>query len=206
MSNKKYSAIVFDLGNVLIPFDYNLFINRLNNIKPDLGKDFMDFYVKNYHIHRSFEKGNIERKDFIAKMLEVCGNRIDELTFCKYFSEIFSINEDTVSLLPVLKKNYKLFLLSNTNSIHKEFGYGHYDFLKYFDKLFLSHEVGAIKPEVEFYKAVENYSGIPGNELIFIDDIENYAQGAKNLGWDAITFQSYSQLIEQFDERGIIYK
>ncbi len=205
MSKRKYSAIVFDLGNVLIPFDYDFLINKLNKIKPNLGKNFIEFYKQNYHIHRSFEKGNLERKDFIAKMLEVCEDRLDEITFCNYFSEIFSVNNDVVGLLPKLKQNYKLFLLSNTNPIHKEFGYGHFEFLKLFDKMFLSHEVGVIKPEPEFYKAVENYSGISSEELIFIDDIEDYAEGAKKLGWDAITFQNYSQLTNEFNKREIIY-
>jgi len=57
---------------------------------------------------------------------------------------------DVVALLPEIKKNYKLYLVSNTNSIHQKYGYQHYEFLKIFDKLFLSHEVGFVKPEKKF--------------------------------------------------------
>ena len=61
-------------------------------------------YKNNYHIHRDFEKGKISEKDFIAQMLEYLEHCIDEETFCKYWSDIFSFNDDVIALLPVLKK------------------------------------------------------------------------------------------------------
>ena len=204
MIKRKYSAIVFDLGQVLIPFDYQIFINSLNQHKPGLGESFIKIYKDNYHIHRDFEKGKISEDEFIALMLQWSENYITAEEFCKYWSDIFSLNEDVISLLPKLKNDYKLFLLSNTNSIHKKYGYEHYDFLKQFDKLFLSHEVGFIKPEKEIYKFVENYSDIPSEELIFIDDIEEYVEGAKISGWDGIQFKGYDNLVEEFKIRNIL--
>lgn len=204
MIKRKYSAIVFDLGQVLIPFDYQIFINSLNQHKPGLGESFIKIYKDNYNIHRDFEKGKISEDEFIALMLQWSENRINSEEFCKYWSNIFSLNEDVISLLPKLKTNYKLYLLSNTNSIHKKYGYQHHDFLKEFDKLFLSHEVGFIKPEKEIYKIVENYSGFPSEELIFIDDIEEYVEGAKILGWDGIQFKGYDNLVEELKIRNIL--
>ncbi|MCX6152171.1 MAG: HAD family phosphatase [Ignavibacteriales bacterium] len=199
----KYSVVVFDLGNVLIPFDYSIMIARLDAIKPDLGKRFTQFYKDNYHIHRSFEKGEINEKDFLSKMNVACEGAVDEITFCKIFSEIFTLNQDVISLLPKLKMNYKLVLLSNTNSIHREFGYKQYEFFKHFDKLFLSHEVGAIKPEPEIYKAVERFTQVPSAEHIFIDDVKEYVDGAKAIGWDGIQFQNYNQLVTELKKRNI---
>ena len=57
----KYSVIVFDLGNVLIPFDYTKPIQYFNNLKPGLGDRFAVLYKNNYHVHREFEKGAITR-------------------------------------------------------------------------------------------------------------------------------------------------
>lgn len=201
---RKYSAIVFDLGQVLIPFDYQIFINSLNRHKAGLGESFIKLYKENYHIHRDFEKGKISEDDFINLMIHWAENQITSEEFCKYWSEIFTLNEDVISLLPKLNKKYKLYLLSNTNSIHKKYGYEHYDFLKEFDKLFLSHEIGYIKPEKEIYEYVENYSKLPSNELIFIDDIEEYVEGAKNLGWDGINFSNYNNLVNELKNRNIL--
>jgi putative hydrolase of the HAD superfamily len=204
MSFRKFSAIVFDLGNVLIPFDYTPAINKLNKIQSGLGDKFAEFYKSNYFIHRGFEKGSIPEKSFINKLLEVVDHNIDKETFCKIFSDIFTVDENVVSLLPVLKKNYKLFLLSNTNSIHQKYGWQKYEFLKYFDKLILSHEVQSIKPEEKIYREVEKVSGLQSADHFYIDDIQEYVDAAKKIGWDAVQFVDYHRLVGDLKERKIL--
>lgn len=204
MRQQKYSAIVFDLGNVLIPFDYTIAINKLNQIEQGLGDRFFDHYKSNYSLHREFEKGRVPESDFINKMLEVVNHKIDADTFCRFYADIFSLNTDVISLLPILKKNYKLFLLSNTDSIHKKYGWEKHEFLKYFDKLILSFEVSSVKPEEKIYRAVEKASGLASEEHLFIDDIQEYVDGAKNIGWDAIRFEGYDKLINDLKERKIL--
>jgi glucose-1-phosphatase len=204
MIKRKFSAVVFDLGQVLLRFDYKHFVEKVNRHKAGIGKQFLELYKKNYDIHRDFEKGLISEKDFISKMLEYLEHVIDEETFCNYWSDIFSPNEDVIALLPELKKNYKLYLISNTNSIHKKYGYQDYEFLKLFDKIILSHEVKFIKPEEEIYREVENFSGFPSEEHIFIDDILEYVDAAKSIGWDAIQFISYDDLVNNLKIKSII--
>ncbi len=191
-------AIVFDLGNVLIPFDYNIIITRLNKIDDGLGKRFYNLYQLNYHLHREYEKFEISTEDFLNKMLEFCEHKVDEETFCKIYSEIFTINTKLTELLPILKQNYKLYLLSNTNFIHQKYGYGNYSFFNHFDKLFLSFEVKAIKPEPQIYNAVTNFSGLQPNQHLFIDDVLEYVEGAKNVGWNAVRFIDNEQLLKDF--------
>lgn len=204
MSSSRYSAIVFDLGNVLIPFDYNNALNKLNEIEKNLGYRFIEFYNSNYHLHRNFEKGILSESDFISKMLKAVDNKIDSETFCRLFSDIFTLNEEVVSLLPVLKKDYKIFLLSNTNSIHQKYGWQKYEFLKYFDKMILSHEVRSIKPEEQIYREVEKASDFPSAEHFYIDDIQEYVNAAKNIGWDAVQFVDYKKLLIDFKTKDII--
>ena len=205
MSERKFSAIVFDLGNVLIPFDYSKAINKLNEVENGLGNRFYDFFKSNYNLHREFEIGKISEKEFINKILSIVDHKIDEKTFCKYYADIFSLNEDLISLLPTMKKNYKLFLLSNTDSIHKKYGWEKYDFLKYFDKLILSFEVGAVKPDEKIFREVEKASELPSSEHFFIDDIQEYVEGAKNVGWDAVQFIDYQKLMNDLRERKISF-
>jgi glucose-1-phosphatase len=201
---QKYSAIVFDLGKVLIPFDYSPAINKLNQIERGLGNRFIEFYKSNYHFHRDFERGNISENEFISKMLEVVDHKIDAETFKKYYADIFSVDEDVISLLPILKNNYKLFLLSNTDSIHQKYGWQKYEFLKYFDKLILSHEVHSVKPEEKIYRAVEEASGFSSEEHFYIDDIQEYVDAAIKLGWDAVQFVDFKKLKHDLRVRNII--
>lgn len=204
MIKRKYSAIVFDLGQVLVRFDYKHFVEKVNRHKAGIGEQYLELYKNNYYIHRDFEKGMISEKDFIASMLKYLEYAIDEETFCKYWSDIFSFNHEVIALLPELKKHYKLYLLSNTNSIHKRYGYQDYEFLKLFDQLFLSHEVGFIKPEKEIYHAIEIASGFLPEEYLFIDDILEYVDAAKSLGWDGIQFIGYDDLVNNLKIRNIL--
>ena len=137
-------------------------------------------------------------------MLTVLEHKVDKEKFCNDFSRIFTVNENVAALLPELKKKYMLVLLSNTNSVHENYGWKDYYFLKYFDKLILSYKVNAVKPEQKIYKAVEAFTYKSPAEHIFIDDIAEYAEGAKNTGWDAVQFTGYEKLVNDLSERNIL--
>jgi glucose-1-phosphatase len=201
---RKYSAVVFDLGMVLVPFDYKIMVKRLDEVEPGLGNHFIESYRNNYNIHRDFERGEIRNDDFVDMMLKVIEYKVDEETFKKFYSEIFTFNQNVIDLLPVIKKNYRLFLLSNTNAIHHQYGWKDFPFLQHFEKLILSHEVGAVKPEEKIYRAVEAASGLPSEEHIFIDDIKEYAEAAIKLGWGGIQFTGYNDLVASLQSRGIL--
>ncbi|MCF8243212.1 MAG: HAD family phosphatase [Melioribacteraceae bacterium] len=202
---KNYSVIVFDLGNVLIPFDYSKMINKLNDIADGLGDHFEKLYRDNYEAgHRKFERWQITNDQFLDLMMEWTKNNITREEFCHIYSDIFEVNKEVSSLLPQLKEKYQLVLLSNTNDIHKKYGWEKYDFLKHFDKLILSHEIGAVKPEEKIYKAVEQFTQKPADEHIFIDDIKEYVDAAKNLNWDGIQFTGYDNLVAELQLRNIL--
>ena len=174
MLDKRYSVIVFDLGMVLLPYNYNIALERLEKINSGFGVNYLNHYKTNKE------------------------------TFKKIYSEIFTVNEDVAALLPELKKNYTLLLLSNTNSIHREYGWKNYKFLQYFDKLILSYEVNAVKPEEKIYRAVEKSSERPPHSHIFIDDVKEYAEAAIKCGWGGIQFTGYEKLVNELKNRKIL--
>jgi glucose-1-phosphatase len=200
---RKYSVIVFDLGNVLLPFDYNVVINGFDQVKTGLGSKFANYYKNNYEVHRKFERGEYTVDDFTEIMLDVLDHEVSKESFYDIYSNIFTVNERLVSVLPALKRNYQLVLLSNTNAIHKKYGWGNYEFLKYFDELVLSHEVGAVKPDARIYRAVEAFTQKPHQEHFYTDDILEYISAAHKLGWDAVQFVGNEGLFGEFDKREI---
>lgn len=204
MIPKSYSVIVFDLGNVLINFDYNISIRKLNSIEPILGDKFYNYYKINYHIHRLFEKGLLTEEKFLKTMLTNLGRKVEAEDFCRIYSEIFTPNHEVISLLPALKKKYKLILLSNTDSLHKKYGWERYEFLSLFDHKVLSFEVGSVKPEEKIYRSAEAFSKAPSSEHLYIDDISEYVEAAKKIGWDAIQFLNYTQLIDELKVRNVL--
>ncbi len=196
-------AIVFDLGMVLIPFNYEMARNRLNLLKPGAGDRVMDYVKENYQLFRAFEAGKMTEDEYIPMLMraaEVEGV-VSREKFCYIYSEIFSINYDVAELLELLSKKYRVFLLSNTNPVHRKYGYENFKFFKHFEKLFYSDEVGAVKPEEAIYRAVEAYSDLKPEQHLFIDDINDYAEGARRCGWHAIQFFNYKQLVEELKEK-----
>ena len=198
------SVIVFDLGNVLLPFNYQKAVDKLERVEKGLGINFLKFYNDNYHYHRAFERGDLPEEEFIGIMLSALKDKIDKKTFCEYYSNVFSENKEVVDLLPVLKKSYTLVLLSNTNIIHYNFGWKNYDFLKYFDKMILSYEARALKPEEKIYRSVESFTGKDSSRHFFIDDIQEYVDAARALGWSGVQFKEYRNLLIELINRGIL--
>jgi glucose-1-phosphatase len=204
MSDRKYSVIVSDLGNVILPFNYETAVNKLEVIENGLGQKFLAYLKSNYELHRKNERGDITSGEFIRIMVRALDYKISEEEFCNIYSKIFVVNEPLVLLLAELHKKYTLVLLSNTNKIHRDYGWGDLPFLKYFDKLILSYEVHAVKPEPEIYKAVEAFTKIPPENHLFIDDIAEYAEAAKKMGWDAIQYINFKKLEMELTKRKIL--
>ena len=201
---QKYSTLVFDLGNVLIPFHHDWWIKNFNKIENGLGDQFYTHVRNNLHVHTDYEKGEYTDEEFIKINLEWLDNKVSESDFIKIYSEIFTFNQNVIDLLPVLKENYSLILLSNTNSLHEKYGWGDYSFVKYFDYQILSHEIGVMKPNPGIYKAAEALSTNLSESHIFIDDVFENVEGAINIGWDGIHFTGYENLVEKFKLRNIL--
>jgi putative hydrolase of the HAD superfamily len=204
MSDRKYPVIVSDLGNVILPFDYQTAVNKLELIEKGLGNKFLTYLKSNYQLHKKNERGDITSGEFIRIMIRALDYKVSQEEFCNIYSKIFVVNEPLVSLLAELHKKYTLILLSNTNKIHRDYGWGDLPFVKYFDKLILSYEVHAVKPEPEIYKAVEAFTKIPPENHLFIDDIAEYAEAAKKMGWDAIQYINFKQLEMELTKRKIL--
>ena len=200
----KFSVVVFDLGNVLLPFDYQRAVEKLDKVEKGLGEYFLDFYNTNYEYHRAFERGDMSEDEFTRLMLSALGHKIDKETFCRLYSDIFTENKEVVNLLPKLKKSYTLVMLSNTNIIHYKYGWKNCSFINLFDKLVVSYEAGANKPEEKIYRTVESFTGENSEKHFFIDDIAEYVDAALKLGWGGVQYKGYKDLLTELINRGIL--
>ncbi len=200
----KFSTIVFDLGNVLLPFNYQRAVEKLEDIEKGLGEHFINFYNNNYEFHRAFERGDMPEEEFIEIMLSSLDHKIDKESFCRLYSDIFTVNKEVVDLLPKLKKNFTLVMLSNTNIIHYKYGWQTCKFIGEFDKVVVSYKVGAIKPEEKIYRIVESLTGENSGSHFFIDDIAEYVNAARNLGWGGVQFIGYKNLLTELINEGIL--
>lgn len=105
-----------------------------------------------------------------------------------------SIN-GTVELMKRLKKaGYPVYGLSNWSSETFPLVREKYEFFSLLDDIILSGEVGAIKPEPEFFEIALRRIGKPAYECLFIDDAPANVEQARKMGFATVLFESPAQL------------
>lgn len=178
--------IIFDLGGVLIDVDQTKTFSYLNQItKTEIKiEEFLNSILETEIL---FEKGQILPNDFRNKVRELANVNLSDENIDKAFnSMILGIPDKRLELLKELKKNYKIFVLSNTNAIHFDyFSVQNYWHEEFFDKCYFSHILGMRKPQKEIYEHVIKEQNIKVDETIFIDDRFYNVEAALSLGLKA---------------------
>ncbi len=201
-----HKAILFDLGRVLVHFDFRRGYRELEGLCPYTAAEIPQRLSQTGLVER-FETGKMERREFVEEISRILELRVDYDRFCQIWSCIFTHELLPESMLQGLARRYRMVLLSNTNALHFEMlrgAYGH--LLRHFDELVLSYEVGAMKPRPEIFQAaVAGAQCLPG-ECFFTDDIAAYVEGARSMGIDAVQFESREQLEGEMRARGILWE
>jgi len=197
-------VVVFDLGKVLLDFDYNIAAGKIaarGRISPDEVKRLIDQSPLLF----SYETGRMTKEQFFSEVCAVtgfCGN-LDE--FSRYFGDIFVPIEPMVALHAELRRRgVPTFVFSNTN----ELAVGHvrrsFPFFNEFDGYILSYEHGAMKPEQKIYGVVERMTGTSGQRILYLDDrFENVEAGTKR-GWQVIQHETPEKSRAVFRELNLL--
>jgi len=199
-----YKAIIFDLGKVLIHFDFKRGYRALEGLCPYPAAEIPKRIATTNLVER-FETGLVEPHDFVTQFSRLLRLDVDYDRFCRIWSSIFSDTLVPESMLQGLAARYRLLLLSNTNAIHFEMIRASYPLLRHFHDLILSYEVKAMKPRPEIYRAALERAGCRPEECFYTDDIAGYVEAARRFGIDAVQFQSAEQLQGELTARGIVW-
>jgi glucose-1-phosphatase len=197
--------IIFDFGGVI----YNIDLNRARKAFLKIGiKDFEQLHKRTSQndIFEKFETDLIsvkEFKDIFSVMTKM--NVSDNEMMDAWNSILVGFDENRLKLLEGLKRNYKIFLLSNTNRIHYDFFLKQFQNLtkyKSFDGLFVksffSFDIRKRKPDKDAYQHVISNMNLVPEETLFIDDSLQNIEPAKNLGIKAWHLQG--ELMNLFEE------
>jgi len=182
--------IIFDFGGVIMdinPAKTQQEFTRLSCMyvfKPKSVQDFQELVDR-------FEKGLIDSKQFRDETREILAlKKIDDKLFDAAWNMLLlDIPPQRMALLDALSTRYKLYLLSNTNLIHYQ-SFSAYIQQKFknkkledfFEKTYLSFNMGARKPDPAIYKAMIDDSWMVPAKSLFIDDTEANVKAAVALG------------------------
>jgi putative hydrolase of the HAD superfamily len=196
-------AVIFDLGNVLVPFDFKRAYARLAPLISCQPAE-IPARLRSTDLVQRFETGLIEPPDFVSELGALLGFEMSYLEFCDLWSSVFMV-EPLVpeSLIASLARTYRLVVLSNTNAIHFPMLRANYSILSHFHAFVLSYEVGAAKPAPQIYQEAIRQAGCAPAECFFTDDIPLYVEAARQQGMDAVQFQSAAQIEQELRQRGV---
>jgi len=195
-------AIVFDLGNVLLAFDETRAVKRLA-ARTGKTPQQIDEYARGTSHVTELALGKVTKQRFfhtVARDLAFDGAYGE---FALIWSEIFTPIEPMIALAESLKNRLPRLILSNTNAIHMDYVFEHYQFLQDFDAHVLSHEVGLLKPDPAIYRHALRTSGLTASRTVFIDDISANAEAARQAGMQAIHFQTSDQARAELTKLGV---
>lgn len=177
----KIQAVIFDIGNVLLTFDYFIAERAL---LAHTGRDTAPS-IEDLHPHRmDHETGRSTREEFIRIVREAFAHDGPEDHFMEMWTRIFEVNTPMVEWARSLHGKTPLYLLSNIGCIHHDHIFEEYDF---FQKLFrdgiYSYKAGVMKPERRIFELARTQFGVDPSRTLYIDDLEENVRGAESVGF-----------------------
>jgi FMN phosphatase YigB (HAD superfamily) len=201
--NRMIKTIIFDLGKVIVPFDFQRGYDRMAPLCRYSPAEIPE-RLRGCDLVTRFEEGKIEPDAFVRELSAILELDASYEDFCGIWSSIFL--PDTLiqeELLAALRERYRLLLLSNTNAIHFEMVRRTYPLLQRFHHHVVSYKVGALKPSPVIYAEAIKHADCDPSECFFTDDIAAYVEGARQAGIDAVQFESQAQIERELRLRGV---
>jgi putative hydrolase of the HAD superfamily len=187
-------GVIFDFGNVIAAFDVGKFLRRLEGWS-GTGAETLRERIYGSGLHSLYERGEISSGDFYREICRISGASVPEEEFAQGFTDIFTPLESTQRLIRDLRGRYRLGLLSNTNEWHFERHIRNVPVYPLFDAVTLSYEVRALKPSPEIYRDALRKLSLAPEACVFIDDIQEYADGASAVGIRGIRYEGHDALL-----------
>ena len=195
-------AIIFDLGNVLLFFDWEIAANRLC-ARTGRSRHELDHFVMTTPFVDQLSRGEMSSQRFFEIVVRDTGFDGDFAEFARIWSDIFTPNEPMIALARRLKGRVTRLILSNTNAIHMDYVFGKFPIVRELEGLVLSYEVGLLKPDPRIYELALQRFGLRAGRTVFIDDIPTNVEGAQAAGLHGIHYQNPDQVRLELTKLGI---
>lgn len=201
---KTPSVVVFDLGKVLVDFDYNIAVNRIAARCNGHNCDLWKMVTPDARLLIDFETGNLTTEQFFSEVQKTAGYAGQLAEFCTSFADIFSPIEPMIEFNERLRRRgIPTYIFSNTNPLAADHIRKQFPFFNNFTDYILSYEHRSMKPDARIYEVIEEKTGKRGPDILYIDDRqENIDAGAKR-GWQTILQETPEKTLSQAAKLGL---
>ena len=183
---KMPEAAIFDIGNVLVLFDYMKAANRLVEKN---GLDALPNPACIIAANHEFELGRITRGQFLAAVRPEFQDTGGEEEFVEIWENIFEENTRMTAFARRLSEKVPVFLISNIGEIHHRFLFAKYDVFSIFRDRIFSYEAGLMKPDPAVFQLAISRFGVNPAATAYIDDIEENCAAARAAGFIGLHYE-----------------
>ena len=182
--------LLLDLGAVLIDIDFA----RVADSFQRLGvTDFQRRYsqLQADTLFADLETGHVSETEFYSRMARESGLPLEPAAIRDAWNSILlDFRHTSLDWVMQQRKQYRVYLLSNTNAIHlacmnekirRETKYNELDL--YFDRAYFSHRIGWRKPGRDAFDFVVQDAGLRADETLFVDDTLPNIETARAMGF-----------------------
>ena len=202
MVQSSIEVILFDLGNVILPFSHYQIAEKLSYFSQ--RKEFQDpqrifSYLFDFEKGsvNGYEVGKVSSIQFFKSLKEYLHLSLSFEEFIPIWNDIFTEDQEVSEIIRSLKGKKRLGLISNTNPLHFDYILSKFSVIHIFDKWILSHEVGFKKPDVHIFQKAMEWASVEPRKILLIDDMKKHVEVAVSLGMQGIHFISAQQLKEE---------
>ncbi|MHC4871672.1 MAG: HAD family hydrolase [Planctomycetota bacterium] len=198
-SGTEIKAVIFDLGKVLVDFDWNIAVQRISP-HTSLNEDEIIPRVTETDFVKLYEEGVIDCDDFALEIIQLLNADISIEEFVSFWSDIFIRRPEMENLFSRVKEKYPVAILSDTSPMHWNYISRNVPAIAHPDALILSYEVGTHKPDQKIYQQALNELNITAENAFFTDDLEVNIAGAKKAGIQAQQFTTPEKMIPKIEK------
>lgn len=198
----KYEFLLFDADHTLFDFNQGEYF-ALKEALIELGLPHTDGHIERYSeinikYWKMLEHGEIEKKRLMLARFEEFASEFGFLEYAEELSDLYmkklshqaQLFDGALEMIEKLSKKYRLFIVTNGVKSTQDGRFGISPITKYFEKIFISEVIGAEKPSLEFFDAVEkSIEGYKKDKAIVIgDSLSSDIKGAINAQIDCIWY------------------
>lgn len=183
-------VVVFDLGRVLLDFDYGLAAARIAS-RSKASSESVRLLIDQSELLFRFEAGSLDTQQFFQEVRRATGFAGELQDFQPLFVDIFSPIQEMIDVqAEVRRAGIPTYIFSNTNDLAVEHIRERFPFFHNFDGYVFSYEHGALKPQSALYDVVEKVTGAEKAKILFLDDRVENVDAGRARGWNTIHHQT----------------
>lgn len=196
--------LLFDLGGVIMNLRRENCVEALEQLGMKDADEMLGLYCQTGPFMQ-LEEGKITPAEFRAEIRRRIGYEVSDAEMDDAFNRfLLGIPVERLRALESLRKQYKIYMLSNTNAImfdskiKTDFQIDGKNREDYFDGMCLSYEEGCAKPDLQIFHNVLDKFGIKAEETLFFDDSQANLEAAARLGFRTWLVEPGTEFMEAF--------